>query len=298
MTDSKMQMKIYTNLIDSALDRFYPEIQEEQKTISNASRYSLLAGGKRIRPVLCLATGSLFGTSAETLLPYACAIEMIHAFSLIHDDLPGMDNDDYRRGKLTNHKVFGEGIAILAGDALINKAYEIMIADCISYPANGKLEAMFAICKATGDQGMIGGQVIDLESEHKLISKELLKKLHSMKTGALIKAPVIAACRIGQAGADESRILESYADYIGLAFQIKDDILDVTSDSQKMGKTTGKDSASEKSTYVSLYGLEKSQEFLTDTIDRAFQSLNEMKILGYEIGFLNDLTDFLFKREN
>lgn len=298
MESAQIKIKQYSGLIESALDGFFPEIKEEHKTISDAARYSLLAGGKRIRPVLCLITGALFKAPEEDLLPFACAIEMIHTFSLIHDDLPGMDNDDYRRGKPTSHKIFGEGIAILAGDALINKAYEIMISNCIAFPKKGKLEAMYAICRATGDHGMIGGQVIDLESEHKTIGRPLLEKLHSMKTGALIKAPVTAACHVGQADVHIFRILEDYADSIGLAFQIKDDILDVTASSEKIGKTAGKDEKSEKSTYVSLYGLEKSKELLADIIKKAFIQLDELKYQGYDIDELYELTEYLFKREN
>lgn len=294
----KDKITFYAKSVESGLDRFFPLNNDEQKTISDAARYSLLGGGKRIRPILCLAVGEIFDTPMEDIIPYACAIEMIHTFSLVHDDLPCMDNDDYRRGRLTSHKVFGEGIAVLAGDALANKAYEIMLHDCMMHPKEGKIEAAHAICFATGDNGMIGGQTIDLESEHKKIPYELLKKMHSMKTGALIKAPIMAACFISQAASFEKSIFEQYANSIGLAFQIKDDILDVTSDMETMGKTIGKDASEEKSTYVSLFGLRKAQEILTDTTKQAFRSLESIKAKGYNVEFLEILTEYLLRRIN
>lgn len=294
----KEKMQEYTTLVEEGLKNFYPEINEENKTVSIASRYSLLDGGKRIRPVLCLATGDIFNTPMLDLLPFACAVEMIHTFSLIHDDLPCMDNDDFRRGRLTSHKVFGEGIAVLAGDALVNKAYETMLDDCMINPKKGKIEAAYEISVATGDNGMIGGQVIDLESEQKTISYDLLKKMHKMKTGALIKAPVLAACHISQASKETRDYFEEYANSIGLAFQIKDDILDVVSDSERMGKTVGKDSKDEKSTYVTLFGLSKAEELLIQTTNSAFDNLDKIQKLGYDTGFLKSLTEYLLKRTN
>jgi len=290
------KMNEYAKLIEEGLNRYFPQNSTEQQKIVDASRYSLLAGGKRIRPVLCLAVGDLFNTPKEDLMPFACAIEMIHTFSLIHDDLPCMDNDDYRRGRLTNHKVFGEGIAVLAGDALANKAYEIMLCDCMAHPKKGKIEAAYVISEATGENGMIGGQTIDLESEHRQISYDLLKKMHSMKTGALIKAPILASCLISQAAGAEKDLLEEYADAIGLAFQIKDDILDIVSDSEIMGKTVGKDTKEEKSTYVSLFGLPKAEELLQISTEQAFRNLDQIKRKGYDTAFLNLLTDYLLKR--
>jgi geranylgeranyl diphosphate synthase type II len=294
----KEKVNLYIKSIDEELNRFFPPSSEAQKTISDAARYSLLGGGKRIRPILCLAVGELFDTSLEDLMPYACAVEMIHTFSLVHDDLPCMDNDDYRRGRLTSHKVYGEGIAVLAGDALANKAYEIMLQDCLAHPKAGKIEAAHAICFATGDNGMIGGQTVDIESEHQKIPYDLLKKMHSMKTGALIKAPITAACFISQATDTEKSVFEQYADAIGLAFQIKDDILDVTSDIETMGKSVGKDFTEEKSTYVSLFGLEKAEQILNATTQQAFQSLETIKAKGYNVEFLEILTEYLLQRIN
>ena len=294
----KEKMKEYSDLVEDGLQRFFPLSEGEQQTISKAARYSLLDGGKRVRPVLCLATGDLFGTSREDLLPFACAIEMIHAFSLIHDDLPCMDNDDYRRGRLTSHKVFGEGIAVLAGDALINKAYEIMLEDCAKHPKKRKIEAALTIGTATGENGMIGGQTMDLENEHRRISYTSLQNMHRMKTGALIKAPVTASCLISSSPPEERRLLEEYADSIGLAFQIKDDILDVTSDLETLGKTTGKDITEEKSTYISLFGLPKAEELLRISTSHACRCLSALRGMHYDTVFLEELTEFLLQRKN
>lgn len=292
------KFKNYTSIIEKALNEYFSDVDKDYITISNSSRYSLLAGGKRIRPVLCLATGDMLNNNSHNLLPYACAIEMIHTFSLIHDDLPCMDNDDYRRGRLTCHKVYGEGIAVLAGDALINKAYDIMISDCVSNATKGKILAIKTISTATGENGMIGGQVIDIESEHKSISYELLKKMHSMKTGALIKAPVQVACNICDASIEVYKILEKYATSLGLAFQIKDDILDVESDSVAMGKTIGKDQANEKSTFVTLFGINKAKELLNENTDISLSCLGKLKIMGYDTEFLEQLTNYLLERNN
>jgi len=293
----KEKINQYTSLIEDGLNKYYPEIAGEQQTISKACRYSLLGNGKRIRPVLCLAVGELLCVPFADLLPYACSIEMIHTFSLIHDDLPSMDNDDYRRGRLTCHKVFGEGVAVLAGDSLLNKAYETMLFDCINHPKDGKLQAALIISCSTGDLGMIGGQIIDIESEHKTIGYDLLKKMHSMKTGALIKAPIIAACHIGKANINEHEIFEEYANAIGLAFQIKDDILDVISNSDIMGKTVGKDSLVEKSTYVSIFRIDKAQELLISTTQNAFENLQKLQSVGYDTSFLASFTEYLLKRD-
>ncbi len=300
----KEKMNEYAMLIETSLRRFLPQIEGDQRTIAEAARYSLLDGGKRIRPILCLAAGDLLCSHQkdlfpprEDLLPYACAIEMIHAFSLIHDDLPCMDNDDYRRGRLTSHKVYGEGIAVLAGDALINRAYEIMLEDCTEHPSKGKIEAIQAIASSTGMYGMIGGQTMDLENEHRRISYETLMRMHRMKTGALIKAPVTASCLICQAPLLESRLLGDYAEAIGLAFQIKDDVLDATSDRETLGKTAGKDFAENKSTYVSLFGILKAEELLKTTTDDAFRHLNTLKKMGYDTVFLDGLTEFLLQRK-
>ncbi len=292
------EINTYKNAIDKKLTECFPEIDGEQGVIAQACRYSLLAAGKRIRPILCFATSRMLGVEISEVIEFACSIEMIHTFSLIHDDLPGMDNDDFRRGRPTCHKIYGEAIAILAGDALLNKAYENMIRECIDNPSNGKIKAMHFVSIATGEYGMIGGQVIDVQSEDKKISFELLKKLHAMKTGALLKAPVMVASSIAEADEKTNNLLEKYADYIGLAFQIKDDILDVISTTEEMGKTVGKDAKSKKSTYVTLLGLELAKEKLEATIKSAFEQLNKLESDGYCVDFMKEFTNYLLIRKN
>ena len=267
------------------------------KSIIDAMKYSLSAGGKRLRPVLALAVCELLEGNPDDVLPYACAIEMIHTYSLIHDDLPAMDNDDYRRGMLTNHKVFGEAKAILAGDALLNYAFETMLSHTLNNPDNtmARVKAMSIIADASGVSGMIGGQVIDIESEEKEIPAELLEYMHKCKTGALIKAPVLSAAVLCGAKAEDIERLELYAARIGLGFQIKDDILDVEGDTEVLGKKTGSDVANDKSTFVKLYGLDGSKKLLQDITDEAIGSLH---IFGQKADFLIKLAEFLVRREN
>src|SRR6476469_1938783 len=227
-------------LVEAALDRSLPLTYPEK--IYEAMRYSLLAGGKRLRPILCLASCTLMGGSVEMAMPTACALEMIHTMSLIHDDLPAMDNDDYRRGKLTNHKVYGEDIAILAGDGLLSYAFEFIATQTQNVPAERVLQVIARLGRAVGAAGLVGGQVVDLESEGKPdISLETLNFIHTHKTGALLEACVV--CGGVLAGSNESDLqrLSRYAENIGLAFQIVDDILDITATAEELGKTAGKD---------------------------------------------------------
>ncbi|NTV90385.1 MAG: polyprenyl synthetase family protein, partial [Clostridiales bacterium] len=265
--------------------------------IYKAMRYSLLAGGKRLRPVLALAVCEMLGGEESDVLPYGCAIEMIHTYSLIHDDLPAMDNDDFRRGSPTSHKVFGDAIAILAGDALLNKAFELML----SYTASRndglpyRICAMGIIAQASGTYGMIGGQVVDIQSEGREISSDLLEYMHECKTGALIKAPVLAAAVLCGADEEQYRRLEEYSANIGLAFQIKDDIMDIEGSFEEMGKPVGSDTASSKSTFVSIYGMDKSKEMLADSIDKAIKALD---IFGAKAEFLKMLAEYIASRNN
>lgn len=298
MAEFEKQVKKYKEEIETSLSDFYPQISGEQKKVVKAARYSLMAGGKRIRPVLCLAVADMFKSNREEIMPFACAIEMIHTFSLIHDDLPGMDNDDLRRGKPTCHKKYSEAIAILAGDSLLNKAYEIMLYEWKKRPSEGKTAAILFICKSVGEDGMIGGQTIDVESENKLISEDLLLKMHSMKTGALLKAPIVSSAFIAGAKHHEIEFLERFAHELGLAFQIRDDILDVESTTQMMGKTVGKDEKYNKSTYVSLFGLEGAKEKLDNAVERSSMNLQNLKKLGYSVDFLHELAYYLLKRKN
>ena len=294
--DFKEQQKSYTYRVNEFLEKSVKENELLEKSIYNAIRYSLLAGGKRLRPVLALAVCDMLKGDFEEVLPYACAIEMIHTYSLIHDDLPAMDNDDYRRGKFTNHKMFGEALAILAGDGLLNLAFEIMLESASNKPDNleNKIKAMAYIAKSSGVRGMIGGQVIDIESENKEVSIETLEYMHRCKTGALIKAPVVSAAIICNASDEDLQSLELFAGNLGLAFQIKDDILDVEGSTEKLGKKVGSDASNKKTTYVSLYGLEKSKQMLKETSEQAIKSIEKF---GTKAVFLKELAEYLVIRE-
>ena len=292
--DFKTQLEKLNNIVNNALDEYMIISDEPGCNIYKAMRYSLMAGGKRLRPVLALAVCELLEGDKSEVLPYACAIEMIHTYSHIHDDLPAMDNDDYRRGLPTNHKVFGDAMAILAGDALLNKAFEVMISNTVnSGNMEAKLKAMSLIAESSGSEGMIRGQVIDLESEGILVEKETLECMHRCKTGALIKAPVLAGALICGATDKVYEQLCEYAESIGLAFQIKDDIMDVKGSLEQMGKAAGSDAASNKTTYVTLYGIEKA-EVLLDTVIRS--ALTSLEIFGGKAEFLKELALYIRDR--
>jgi len=244
-------------LVEAALERYIPIIYPEK--IYEAMRYSLMAGGKRLRPILCLATCELAGGTLEMAMPTACALEMIHTMSLIHDDLPAMDNDDYRRGKLTNHKVYGEDIAILAGDGLLAYAFEI-VAQTENVPAERLLQVIARLGRAVSAAGLVGGQVVDLECEGKSdVTIETLNFIHTHKTGALLEACVVCGAIIAGISVTDLQRLSRYAENIGLAFQIVDDVLDITATQEELGKTAGKDLQAQKATYPSLWGLEESK---------------------------------------
>ena len=232
---------------------------ERPESLREAMRYSLLAGGKRLRPILCLAACELAGGDGELAIPTAVALEMIHTMSLIHDDLPAMDNDDLRRGRPTNHKVYGEANAILAGDALLTRAFEMVALRSPGVPAERLLAVVGELSLASGAPGLVGGQVVDLECEGKEVDLETLEYIHLHKTGALLRACVLCGALIGGASAELLDALRTYARGIGLAFQIIDDILDVTASSEVLGKTAGKDLAADKTTYPKLLGLEESK---------------------------------------
>ncbi len=293
----KARFSKWTETVNTALESYIVLKDVPESIIYNAMKYSISAGGKRLRPVLALAAGEMLGGDEKDTLPYACAIEMIHTYSLIHDDLPAMDNDDFRRGKPTNHKVYGEAMAILAGDALLNKAFELMLQYTLS--RNDKLperiKTMEIIARASGTAGMIGGQVVDLEAEGRKISGDRLEYMHKCKTGALLKAPVLAAAALCGAGTAETGSLEEYAGKIGLAFQIKDDIMDVEGSLEDMGKASGSDAAKEKATFVSLYGIEKSKNMLKDTITGAVEALDAF---GTKAFFLKELAYYIQSRKS
>lgn len=292
----KEQMQQYIELVNQQLEVLLPEASNKNHKLVEAMGYSLFAGGKRLRPVLALAAYQLFGSDINQVLPYACALEMIHTYSLIHDDLPAMDNDDYRRGRLTNHKVYGEGIAILAGDGLLNHAFEIMLKDAVQQThSKPYLASIYEIAKAAGINGMIGGQTVDLESEGKLIDGETLDYIHHHKTAALIAAPLKIGALIANAPEEDVLRMESIGRKLGLAFQIQDDILDIVGDEKKLGKKVGSDLENQKSTYPSLYGLEASKEkvrLLTEEIRGV------LKEYGEGSDFLLQLSQYLVDRES
>ncbi|MEQ9668772.1 geranylgeranyl diphosphate synthase CrtE [Coleofasciculus sp. G2-EDA-02] len=278
--------------VEVALDRSLPLGYPEK--IYEAMRYSLLAGGKRLRPILCLATCELMGGTIDMAMPTACALEMLHTMSLIHDDLPAMDNDDYRRGKLTNHKVYGEDMAILAGDGLLAYAFEYVATQTQGVPAERVLRVIARLGWTLSAAGLVGGQVVDLESEGKSdIQAETLNYIHTHKTGALLESCVV--CGGILAGATDADIerLSRYAQNIGLAFQIIDDILDITATQEELGKTAGKDLQAQKATYPSLWGLEASKAKAQELIEEAIAQLEPF---GERSQPLIALADFITAR--
>ena len=291
------KLKKLAALVEKNLARYISDKNEYPPIIYKAAKYSLFAGGKRLRPILTLLSAKACGFSYADVMPAACAMEMIHTYSLIHDDLPAMDDDDFRRGKPTSHKKFGEAIAILAGDALLTKAFESILACARNKkikPVN-VIKAAVEISQGAGMQGMIGGQVLDITSEGKKISIDSLNYLHKCKTGALIRASAVSGAML--AGADNRTIslFRQYGEKIGLAFQIIDDMLDVTGDEKKMGKKLRKDSGAKKATYPAIYGLERSAAKARKL------TLEACGILGKINGDTRDLKDlalFFTKRES
>jgi geranylgeranyl diphosphate synthase type II len=263
-------------LVEEALEAALPPETTWPATIHRAVRYSLFAGGKRIRPLLVLAAGEAVGGVYDELLPLACATEMIHTYSLVHDDLPAMDDDDLRRGKPTSHKVFGEAIAILAGDALLTRAFHLMAEVPTGWDearVRRRLRAAAVLGEACGMTGLIGGQVMDLESEGRTIDAGALERLHRAKTGALLSACVRGGAILGGADEPDLRHLTRYASAIGLAFQVVDDVLDATEGAQQLGKTAGKDAAASKATYVSVHGLPRARELALSLRSEALAAL-------------------------
>ena len=268
--------------LDGALD----------KTLCESMQYSLMAGGKRLRPILLMAAADAVGAKGTDYLESACAIERSHTYSLIHDDLPAMDDDDYRRGKLTNHKVYGAGMATLAGDALLTLAFEVMLRQPDTTPEN-ILRVVREMSTAAGPDGMVGGQALDLESEDKQISMETLRRMHMGKTGALFRAAIRSGAILGGASAIELSSLTEYADNFGLAFQITDDVLDVTGDEAVIGKPVGSDEKNHKSTYVTLTSLEEAKKLAGETVEDAVKALEPF---GPEADFLRELVRYLVDR--
>lgn len=301
--DYKAQYGQYVMLLEETIGELLPQTAEETpakggmpRYLCDSMRYSLLAGGKRIRPVLLLATCEMLGGSLEESRISAAALEMIHTYSLIHDDLPGMDDDDYRRGRLTNHKVYGVGHAILAGDGLLNYAYECMLADAVRWPDNlrGHVMAAKTIANRAGVGGMIAGQSIDLLSEHMEPEADRLLYIHTHKTADLLTAPLLAAAYIAGADEEKTRALECFGHCVGIAFQIDDDLLDVIGDAQAMGKQTGMDEARGKMTWPALVGVEESKRRSAQLWDEAAAALSSF---GEEAWFLRAFADQLRRRK-
>ena len=262
--------------------------------VDDAMAYSLLAGGKRIRPVLLMATAEALGVKGYNYLPVACGLEMIHTYSLIHDDLPCMDDDDYRRGRLTNHKVFGAAMAVLAGDGLLTLAFEVMLEQKNVDP-RVLIETVREMAMCAGNFGMVGGQGLDLENEGKSISAEELRKMHAGKTGARFIAAVRGGAHLAGANEQELLALTKFADLLGLAFQITDDILDVEGTTEDLGKPAGSDEKNHKSTYVSLYGLEAAKALAEKTVAEALECL---EMFGENAEALREITRLMCSRKN
>ncbi|HXN98013.1 MAG TPA: farnesyl diphosphate synthase [Candidatus Acidoferrales bacterium] len=280
--------------IEAALERLLPPNSTPPASIHTAMRYSVFAGGKRIRPILCYESAKLFTKNADGAIPVGCALEFIHTYSLIHDDLPALDNDDLRRGKPTNHRVFGEAIAILAGDALLTLAFQTL-ADSTIEPAR-RVRVISEVASAAGTvNGMVGGQVADIEAEKKAADAAMLEYIHRSKTAALICGSIVAGAIAGGAGDEDVARLRRFGEQIGWAFQVVDDILDVSETSASLGKTAGKDQAQQKATYPALYGIDRSRAIATELETKA---LHELDVYGDRAARLRQLAQFLVARRN
>jgi len=273
--DIKSYLSKRKTLIDTSLDKLVPPAKMFPASVHEAMRYSLFAGGKRVRPILALAAAEALGAKTAGLLPLAGSLELIHTYSLIHDDLPAMDDDDLRRGRPTCHKVYGEAIAILAGDGLLNMAFEVLSDPhrTKAIPANRLISIIREISVASGVRGMVGGQVVDMESEGKDIDFPTLEYIHTHKTGALIRASVRVGALYARAGKRQFAALTRYGEMVGLAFQIADDILDITGTQEEIGKDVGSDLKKDKKTFPSFYGLEESRRRANEVAEHAVHSL-------------------------
>ncbi len=296
--DLKAYLKEQCQRIDGALDLYLPKETELPYSLHKAMRYSVFAGGKRVRPILMLAACQAVGGDTARAIPAACAMEMIHTYSLIHDDLPAMDNDDFRRGNPTNHKVFGEAIAILAGDGLLTEAFKL-ISDprfAEGTPAEARLAVIREIAVCAGSYGMVGGQVVDMESEGKEdIDLPTVQYIHTHKTGALIKAAVVAGAILGGAGERQLAAITRYGEAAGLAFQIADDILDIEGTTEEIGKDAGSDEARGKATYPAVMGLAAAKLEAQAMMDEAMRAL---EIFGAEADPLREIAQYIVQRKN
>ena len=294
--DIKAEIGRHTDEAEQIISSYLPKEEGYQKTVIEAMNYSFLAGGKRLRPILMLETYRLFGGRSKVIEPFMAAIEMIHTYSLVHDDLPAMDNDEYRRGKKTTHVVYGEAMAILAGDALLTYAFETATKALDIEPQNPGIGKAIRILSAkAGIYGMVGGQTVDVESENTCdMTKEKLDFIYRLKTSALIEASMMIGAVLAGATGNEQKIVEEVASKVGLAFQIQDDILDVTSNMEVLGKPIGSDEKNHKSTYVTYEGIEKAGR---DVADLSEQAIAQMKALVVKNEFLTELLRYLISRE-
>ncbi len=299
--DIKRYLQDKKEIVEEALERYFPSPlageTEFAASLRKAMRYSLFAGGKRIRPILSIASFEAVGGIGKKILPIACALEMIHTYSLIHDDLPAMDNDDYRRGRPTCHKVFGEAIGILAGDALLTEAFRLM-SDCSmenDFRGNEKLilTVINQVAHAAGMSGMVGGQVADIKSEGREVDFRTIQYIHTHKTGAMILVSVRAGAEMGGATEEVLEALTSYGEKIGLAFQIADDVLNIEGDAAALGKSTGSDRSKGKATYPSVLGLGESKKKARELVESAVDTLS---LLGQEADPLREIAEFIISR--
>jgi len=289
-----LDLNLYKEEIDIWLEEYFKDKGTYNKSLYEAMGYSVNIGGKRIRPILALITYKIYNKEDyKDALPMACAIEMIHTYSLIHDDLPCMDDDDLRRGKPTNHKVFGEGLAVLAGDGLLNEAFNIVLKEGLK-KGERWIKAGYEIGKASGANGMIGGQVVDVLNTNKSIDIEELDYIHEKKTAALITASIMTGAILGEASEKDITVLREFGNKLGLAFQIKDDILDIESDTKKLGKTVGKDKEQNKNTFVKFYGLEKCKSMCKDLTSSCIKLLQS---IDKDTKELEEITLYLLNRD-
>ncbi|WP_367270771.1 polyprenyl synthetase family protein [uncultured Eubacterium sp.] len=295
MMDIKKEIAEHTSQVEEIIKKYLPEETGYQKNVMEAMNYSFLAGGKRLRPMLMQETYRLFGGTSDIIEPFMAAIEMIHTYSLIHDDLPAMDNDDYRRGRKTTHVVYGEAMGILAGDALLNFAFETACKGLMQDVGNPAVaRALQILAQKAGIYGMLGGQVVDVESEGQPLEREKLDFIYDLKTGALIEASMMIGAVLAGASEEEQQVILQVAKDVGLAFQIQDDILDVTSDIETLGKPIGSDEKNHKTTYVTIRGLAQAEKDVEEISERALEgvaSLSEKNI------FLNELIRYLIHRK-
>ena len=294
--DLSTYLKRQQDIVDTALDNWLPNPQGPSRRVAEAMKYSVMAGGKRVRPILFLAGAQAVNGDQEALLPVACALECIHTYSLIHDDLPAMDNDDLRRGKATCHKVYGEAIAILAGDGLLTYAFELMcrpeLREKISLPLLN--EAIFVLARAAGVSGMVGGQTADILMEGQSVDPETLSFIHACKTGALIEASVEMGGLLGEGNDEEIYHLKMYGKSLGLAFQIIDDLLDVEGDQELLGKPVGSDDKNQKATYPALFGIKETKKKAQELLEKA---LSELTSFGEDADPLRAIARYVVERD-